>query len=283
MPRATNLSEVTLCTRERDPNHLDEPLQQTRCPQVYQAVNGGMFRAWRKGCAPSNAAQQLSLSAPHPYQHHDPQSSSPPPTLLVSDTSCLQWHLFSALKIPFYTFQEPSSHPLSRWQTTDEGNRVLESLFLACSSAACWNSEAGWVLHRQGSVALQKPFNPSPQFSSMPSLSPNKFVLNLLTASAFQGHTLHNLLPTKLQKASKRAKERGLYRQPEPQFLLQSRCYFDKQMQKQKVDERSESCWSLPSAGDFLKRDRNRSLLLTFIKDHHPTMKYFQNLTLPDH
>lgn len=181
--------------------------------------------------------QHSSLSAPHPYQHRDPQSSSPPPTLLVSDTSCLQQHLFSALKIPFYTFQEPSSHPLSRWQSTDEGSRVLESLFLACFSAACWNSEAGWVLHRQGSVALQKPFNPSPQFSSMPSLSSNKFVLNLLTASAFQGHTLHNLFPTKLQKANKRAKERGLNRQPEPQFILQSRCYFDQQMQKKKVDD----------------------------------------------
>lgn len=256
--------------------------KQVRCPQVCKAVNGGIFRAWRKGCAPSNTAQQLSLSAPHPYQHRDPQSSSPPPTLLVSDASCLQWHLFSALKIPFYTFQEPSSHPLSRWQTTDEGNRVLESLFLACFSAACWNSEAGWILHRQGSVALQKPFNPSPQFFSMPSLSSNKFVLNLLTASAFQGHTLHNLLPTKLQKANKRAKERGLNRQPEPQFLLKSRCYFDKKMQKKKVDDRSESCWSLSSA-DFLKCDRNTSSLLTFIKDHHPTMNYFLTLTVPDH
>lgn len=128
----------------------------------------------------------------------------------VSDTSCLHWHLFSALKIPFYMFQEPSSHPLSRWQTSVEGNRVLKSLFLDCFSAACWNLEAGWVLHRQGSVALQKPFNPSPQFFSMPSLSSNKFVLNLLTASAFQWHALYNLFPTKLQKANKRAKERGL-------------------------------------------------------------------------
>lgn len=257
--------------------------KQLRCLQIYKAANGGIFRVWREGCAPSRAAQQLSLSASHPYQHHDPQSGSPPPTLPVSDTSCLQWHLFSALKIPFYTFQEPSSHPLSRWQTTDEGKRVLESLFLACFSAACWNSKAGWGLHRQGSVALQKPFNPSPQFSSMPSLSSNKFVLNLLTASAFQGHTLHNLLPTKLQKAKKRAKERGLNRQPEAQFLPQSRCYFDKQMQKKKVYDRSESCWSLSSAGDFLKCDRNTSLLLTSIKDHHPTMSCFQTLTVPDH
>lgn len=131
-------------------------------------------------------------------------SSNPPP---VSDTSCLHWHLLSALQIPFYMFQEPSSHPLSRWQASDEGNRVLESLFLACSSAACWNPGAGWVLHRQGSVALQKPFNPSPQFSSMPSLSSSKFVLNLLTATAFQGHALYNPLPTKRQKANKRAKE----------------------------------------------------------------------------
>lgn len=58
----------------------------------------------------------------------------------------------------------------------------------------------------------------------MPSLSSDKFVLNLLTASASQGHALYNLLPTKLQKAHKRAKERGLKQryneQPEPQFLL---------------------------------------------------------------
>lgn len=124
-------------------------------------------------------------------------------------------------------FQEPSSHPLSRWQTSDEGNGVLESLFLACFSAACWNLEAGWVLHRQGSVALQKPCNLSLKFSSMPSLSPNKFALNLLAASAFQGHALYNLLPTKLQKANKRAMEGGLKQhyngQPEPQLLLHTK------------------------------------------------------------
>lgn len=104
--------------------------KQLRCPQVYKAANGGIFRAWRKGCAPSNAAQQLSLSAPHPYQHRDPQSGSPPPTLLVSDTSCLQWLLFSALKIPFYTFQEPSSHPSVqmadyRWREQGLGESFL--------------------------------------------------------------------------------------------------------------------------------------------------------------
>lgn len=92
-------------------------------------------------------------------------------------------------------------------------------LFLACFSAACWNLEAGWASHRQGSVALQKPFNPSPQFFSMPSLSSNKFVLNLLTASAFQWHALYNLFPTKLQKANKRAKERGLNATTDSQSL----------------------------------------------------------------
>lgn len=156
------------------------------------------FRPWRKVWAPLSTAQKLSSSASHPY-HCDPQSSDAAAPLLqplyVSDTSCLHWQLFSALKIPFYMFQEPSSHPLSRWQTSDEGNGVLESLFLACFSAACWNLAAGWVLHRQGSVALQKPFNPSLEFPSMPSLSSDKFVLNLLAGSAFQGtlYTIYSL------------------------------------------------------------------------------------------
>lgn len=82
-------------------------------------------------------------------------------------------------------------------------------------------------MHRQGSVALLKPCNLSLKFSSMPSLSPNKFALNLLAASAFQGHALYNLLPTKLQKANKRAMEGGLKQhyngQPEPQLLLHTK------------------------------------------------------------
>lgn len=52
-----------------------KPYNKVRCPQVYRAVNGGILMAWRKGGAPSHAAQQCSLSAPHPYQHCDPRAA----------------------------------------------------------------------------------------------------------------------------------------------------------------------------------------------------------------
>lgn len=249
------------------------------------------FRPWKKDWAPLSIAQRLSSSVSHSY-YCDPRSSNAAAPLLqplyVSDTSCLHWQLFSALKIPFYMFQEPSSHPLSRWQTLDEGNGVLESLFLACFSAACWNLEAGWVLHRQGSVAQQKPFNSSLEFPSMPSLSSDKFVLNLLAGSAFQGtlYTIYSLQSCRkpIKGQWKEVLNNTIMDNQSLSFnYIQSRCYSDKQMPKKNVGDRFLSSWSLLSTADALKHDRNRVVyVITFSMDHHPAMNYFQATTVLD-
>lgn len=49
--------------------------KELKCPHIHKAVNGGGLRPWRKDCAPPSAAQRLSLSASHPYQYCDLQSS----------------------------------------------------------------------------------------------------------------------------------------------------------------------------------------------------------------
>lgn len=49
--------------------------KQLKCPHIYKATIGGGLRPQRKGCAPLSTAQRLSLSASHPYQYCDLQSS----------------------------------------------------------------------------------------------------------------------------------------------------------------------------------------------------------------